>query len=294
MGTFPEYQDVLSHVDFKKVCVPFYMRKNTISQELPLHHHDFAELSFVLDGLGTEIINGQTHTLKPGTLSFLLPHHIHDFNCFPSSPVRLYCCMFDIQMLLGSSLDDELGGYLLRVGEGLPSYVDLNPLQAEQMKHILDELYAEFTGSEPGKNSLIRCKLVEALFLFIRAALAQLSQGRESSALTPKESKWDMIHFVHMHYGDDLNLSLLAQQFNVSIPRASRIFKTHVGKSFLEYLHTIRIRTASTLLSTTSMTVSEVSAEVGFESFRTFSRVFKEIMSMTPSEFRQSSQERLS
>jgi transcriptional regulator GlxA family with amidase domain len=70
------------------------------------------------------------------------------------------------------------------------------------------------------------------------------------------------------------------------MPYISRLFKDHVGQSFLTYLHGLRIKSAASLLISTEMPIADISTEVGFESYRTFLRVFREIRGQTPSDYR--------
>lgn len=285
MAHFPQYQDAVANI--QKGQLPFYILINTLNCNSPLHHHDFAEFSFVFEGRGTEIINGKKHAMQPGTASFLLPHHIHEIYSDPGTPIRLYCCMFDINILFGSPVDAELCGMLLRTGNDLPSYVDFPPQQAERVRRILDEIRSEYLGDAFGKNSLIRGKLMEALLLYIRAHRGAPPAGRGGIYADGKKDIWDIVQYVHLHYTDKLTLENVSRQFKVSVPYISRAFREHVGQSFLDYLHGLRIRSAASLLISTDMAISDIASEVGFESFRTFSRVFKELKRVTPSEYRQ-------
>ncbi|GIP41038.1 AraC family transcriptional regulator [Paenibacillus sp. J31TS4] len=287
MALYPVYQDALSHANIKRGQFPFYISINTIQPSVPLHHHDFVELSFVIEGSGTEIINGRKHPMKPGTVSFLLPHHIHEIYSDPGTPIKVFCCMFDISLLFGSSVDAELGSLLLKAGETLSSYVDLPPEQADTLRILCTQMLEEHRGDRVGKNSCIRAKLIEALLLYLRANRNGESAESAPSGPESRRAIWAIIQYVHTHYLDHMTLEDLSRRFGLSVPYLSRTFKEQVGQSFLAYLHALRIRRASSLLITTQMTVSEIATEVGFDSFRTFSRVFKELKGQTPSEYRQ-------
>jgi transcriptional regulator GlxA family with amidase domain len=76
--------------------------------------------------------------------------------------------------------------------------------------------------------------------------------------------------------------------YHKSSPYLSRIFKNHMGQSFQDYLNALRVNRACTLLVTSDITITDVAIESGFEHFRTFSRVFKEVKGLTPKEYRSS------
>ncbi|MFK7695442.1 AraC family transcriptional regulator [Paenibacillus sp. HJGM_3] len=285
MSTFPIYEDALQLRNVTEGMFPFYIGIHTIDS-YPVHHHEFAEIGLVFRGKGRMFINGVKHEFQPGTLFMLLPHQIHNFSNDTDSSLELVCCMFDIGILTDALLEPELSSLLLRIGDDLHPHLQLNEALFASAKSMIDELHREFQGHELGRNSIIRAKLVEVLLLFIRAH-AGISRPQKPLAPEKKKETWKLIQYVNTHYmEDELTLEHLAAMFQVSVPYISRSFKELVGQSFLSYVHALRIRRASSLLASTEMTVSDIAAEVGFESFRTFSRVFKELKGVTPSEFR--------
>lgn len=292
MTIFPVYQDALSIANLVKGRLPFFIREITILTKVRLHHHDFVELAFVYEGHGTETINGKPHLMQPGTVTLLLPHHVHQIQCSnPADPIRLYCCMFDISMLLGPEIDPEFGDLLFKTGEGLPSYNDLPSDKTSEMKQICEQMLKEYNGDLPGKNTYLRAKLTEAMLLFLRSHSNSEPDGRKKQKAKVQRNSWDMIQYVHANYANRLTVESLAERFNVSVSSVHRTFKQSLGQSFWNYLLALRIRRASGLLVATDMTVQQICVEVGFESFRTFSRVFKELTGTTPSGFRLSSRQ---
>lgn len=287
MTMIPEYQDVLSVANIRKGKLPIYVIDTQIHPRVSLHHHDFAEFLYVVDGHGTEIINGTTHELKPGTASFLLPHHIHEIRSRnPDAPVRLHICMFDISMLFGSPFDLELIGQLLRVGDALPSYVDFPPDRASKLRDIFQTILDEYVNQDFGKYCLIRNKLLEGLILFSREQRTMQPLDFDQQKLSRKLSQ--LIQYVHLHYTDRITLESLSERFHTSPPHISQSFKKFCGCNFLEYLHKLRIGSALSLLASTDMLVSDIATEVGFDSYRSFTRVFKKLKNMTPQQFRES------
>ncbi|MNI52474.1 Arabinose operon regulatory protein [compost metagenome] len=81
-------------------------------------------------------------------------------------------------------------------------------------------------------------------------------------------------------------MSDLAVHFHFSMSHLSELFKKYVGQNFVFFLHELRIRHALGLLKSTQMSVSEIAYDVGFGSYKTFSRVFRQMKQMTPMEFR--------
>lgn len=95
----------------------------------------------------------------------------------------------------------------------------------------------------------------------------------------------DIIKCIECNY-KTITLAELANKYNYTAPYVSRLITEVTGKSFSEILSDIKHNKALTLLSSTDMTVSEISEKLGYESNAYFHRKFKQIMNMTPLEYR--------
>ncbi|RKN84197.1 helix-turn-helix transcriptional regulator [Paenibacillus ginsengarvi] len=283
---FPEYQE---HIGGLQAAADgqhrFFINIGTVTLS-PLHHHDYAELSFFVEGTGTEHINGVTHRVEAGTASFLLPHHMHMLESDSGRTMSKYRCMFDLQLLFGEHEDPEFSRLVYGIGTTSPSFVQFGGAAAERMRQTLEQLHEEYAlPDSPGRRHMIRLKLSEAMLLFIRAGG---DTGKTSRECGPDETikLSPLLQYVHLHYSDKLTLEDLAQKFHYSVPHISRSFKEHTGKRFHEYVRQLRMESAITMLLHTNMSVTDIAAAAGFDSFRTFARAFRETNGQTASEFR--------
>lgn len=79
----------------------------------------------------------------------------------------------------------------------------------------------------------------------------------------------------------------LARELDISEARASRLVNICFGKSLPQVVNERRIRDSLQLLEQTDAQISVVADQVGFASLPTFNRVFRELMDLSPSEYRQ-------
>ncbi|MBP1993046.1 AraC family transcriptional regulator [Paenibacillus eucommiae] len=288
MTIIPEHIDVTINLDTQKGSLPFYIGVHDITDQTPLHHHDFVEFSFVIEGSGIESINGKKHTLRPGVASFLLPHHIHEIHSHTGQTVRKYCCMFDFHMLLGSSYDSDWCALLYEIGTQFPSYAEFTAAESQGLKETFHKLLVESTRPVPlpGRSGMIRSLLTEALLVFVRAVSTHKTMDNLVVIPDLQQPFWPIIQYLHVHYTSRLSRESLADHFGVSAPYISRIFKHYTGQSFLTYLHQLRIESAVNLLLSTNMPIVDISAETGFDSVRTFLRVFHNTKGLTPKAYR--------
>lgn len=208
MAIYPVYEDIASSHLIQKGDFPFYISIHPIKQ-FPSHHHEFVELSFVLQGQGVEWINGQRHLLRPGSLTLLLPHHIHRLEADEDTVLYSFCCMFDWRILSESGVDSEVGRLLWKSGETLPLYADLEPGVISQVEKLMEDMHIEYQGKQYGKASMIRAKLMEILVLLIRHhKQIQIDKSIEASPVQENQTMEDILHFLHLHFAEPITLDL--------------------------------------------------------------------------------------
>lgn len=89
-----------------------------------------------------------------------------------------------------------------------------------------------------------------------------------------------------VEFDADLSLDALAQQGFYSKSHLIAIFEEVTGTTPHHFLSSLRIEKAKELLLTTSASVTEISLQIGYNSFGTFSRIFAGYVGISPSEFR--------
>ena len=98
-----------------------------------------------------------------------------------------------------------------------------------------------------------------------------------------------IISYIDARYGDpDLSLALLADQFDISQPYLSSLFKQTHGINLSTYIENIRIEKAKDFLKTTDLTINKISEMVGYGSTNSFCRAFKRVTGISTSEYRKS------
>lgn len=117
------------------------------------------------------------------------------------------------------------------------------------------------------------------------AIAAVQNQFQDSSAETYALYK-KTLEYVKDNYSNGMmNVSSVADNFDISIAYLSRIFKKYHGMNISEYITKYRLDRAKELLVEGRM-VGDVAQECGFGSLRTFLRVFKTVEGVTPGQYK--------
>jgi two-component system response regulator YesN len=92
--------------------------------------------------------------------------------------------------------------------------------------------------------------------------------------------------FIDSNYKDDISLNEISKYVSVSPQYFSTIFKEELGMNFVEYLRGKRVDVAKELLKTKKYSVKEICYEVGYNDPNYFSRLFKKIVGVSPTEYK--------
>lgn len=95
-----------------------------------------------------------------------------------------------------------------------------------------------------------------------------------------------IMRYMQEHLSEEISLSVLAEVFHLNAQYISQLFKNEIGVGFLAYLTNIRIEKAKKLLLSTSLSVTEISENIGYSDYRVFTKVFKKTEGITPTQFR--------
>jgi AraC family transcriptional regulator len=92
--------------------------------------------------------------------------------------------------------------------------------------------------------------------------------------------------FIEEHLDEDLPLDRLARVAHFSVHHFHRIFKALVGEGVSEHTRRLRLESAAVLLKSSTRSVLEVALESGYGTHEAFTRAFRQLFGVSPSEFR--------
>jgi AraC-like DNA-binding protein len=162
-------------------------------------------------------------------------------------------------------------------------YVTENQLLLKQVTQLMLE---ELNNERPGSSVMLK-SLSEIMFInIIRAYLEQAAPdtGFLSALNDPRISK--ALKLMQDLPQNDWTLESLASEIGMSRSVFFNQFKKLVHETPLSYLTNWRIRQAQRLLMTDNSNISEIAANVGYQSESAFNRIFKSKTGQTPAMYR--------
>lgn len=105
----------------------------------------------------------------------------------------------------------------------------------------------------------------------------------QKSHTYPKPLK-KALSYIAENYNQQLQLTSIADECSVTGSYLSRLFSEHLDMKFIDYLNRYRVNQAVLLLRGTELSIKEVSFKVGYQDPNYFSRIFRKIMGISPSD----------
>ncbi|WP_245600139.1 helix-turn-helix domain-containing protein [Paenibacillus harenae] len=93
--------------------------------------------------------------------------------------------------------------------------------------------------------------------------------------------------YIETNYtNSELSLDYLSDKFQLNAKYLSKMFKEEFGENFVDFLIGLRISSAKKMLSETQKPMQTISSEVGYYNYNSFNRAFKNVVGLSPRDFR--------
>lgn len=264
---------------------PFYQIGHKMIQiavarnmDFPEHLHDHTEIIFVLENELEVNINGARALLSAGDCAVIFPQQVHSYRS-PAANTA-YLLIFDNSMA---------GSFL----HAIKKYRPLNPFLGADMlladvKLAFDRLSALVpeNNTDFGKEAEDRKTLAAAWIQLLLAQLMPLLQLEKNKKPESMDLTFRLVAYMMEHFQEPLTLKLLAKELNVNKYYLSHTFSSSLRMDFRQYLNRIRLEYAMQTIRSDDRPLTEIWMEAGFNSQRTFNRVFRDVTGMTPLEYR--------
>ena len=108
----------------------------------------------------------------------------------------------------------------------------------------------------------------------------------DKNAIGSDDLIYSSVAYVAKNYGSQITLEKMANDLGVSKYILSRMFAKTFHCNFSKYVNGVRLNNAVTELENSQDSITNICLNCGFESQRTFNRVFKDRYKLTPREYR--------
>jgi len=246
-----------------------------------VHHHDFYEMYFLLDGNVSYWVNGEIYNLKPGDILLINPMVLHRPTDNKNRVCERMVLWLEKQYLEGLSVSFPLNKCFIKDANVLHPSASMRAELIDKLSLIIKENKNKEMGGSLYADALLMQFLVEINRLSIK-------QSRNEKIIKePKELISSVLEYINENYSKDITLDDIASSFYVSKYYLSHEFSNSVGTGIYRYIILKRLLEAKRLLLSGAQS-KEACEKCGFKDYANFFRAFKAEYGISPKEFRDS------
>ena len=172
-------------------------------------------------------------------------------------------------------------------GDVPPEPMDLQPNLFTRISDRLN-LFDEIMNTLDNGFSIENLRYMSGLLVFFLSSIRYVNQYRQFSSEKVDGTNVieTTVHFMQENLSRRMSLQEMASYAGYSVSHFSAVFRQHTGLSPITYFNQLRIRKACDLLTSSDMTVTQISHRLGIDDPYYFSRLFSDVMGVSPREYR--------
>lgn len=261
----------------------------------PYHWHDEIEIIYVFKGSVNFVIGTQIEEIRERDILIVKSGEVHrSFN-------GIDCEYIIIEF--GHYLDNDIFRTQTLIYPGMPAVLRLsdtkengvlaeNSESVKQMYLEIEELilliHKEYQQKGRAWDFMIKSALYKIVALLDREFSKMVKvQENKNIIHSYNEILHEVFRYIDNNYNKKITIDDVARVANFSKHYFNKFFKKATNKTFARYVNDVRLEKAQTLLKGSNRSITEIAFDVGFNSLKTFNRIFKERIGCTPSEYRQ-------
>ena len=280
-------QDILTIRDVYSIHYFEYM----CDFSFPGESHDFWEFLCVDKGEVNVIAGDKFHVLKKGEIIFHKPNEFHNVKSNGLIAPNLVVISFSCSSPAMSFFEEKI----LQISE--PERLLLGQI-IQEAKHVfegrMDDPYQEelIKAENPGfaGEQLISLYLEQLLIQLIRRYMVRTPSPNPPIVKSIKQKAdgelfAQVLKYMETHVCETLTIDQICKSNSVGRSQLQKLFRTRSGYGAIEYFSRMKVDLAKQMIRENHYNFTQIADALGFSSIHYFSRQFKQITGMTPSEY---------
>ena len=241
--------------------------KEYTNDECVFQFHSQIELYFVEDGEMEFFVNNHRRVLKKGEMSVALSYDTHAYKTpeYSRSSVLIIPTYMCENFIVATKHKRASNPFIC------------DAKTVEKIKECISELKSDGINElrQQGYIYVILGIIMENIFF----------ENSDTSLDTQLSSR--ILFYINENFKNDISLTSITEEFGYNRSYVSRYFKSCFNIGINQYLTSIRLKNALMLMNERRHSFTHCALESGFNSMRTFYRVFEKEFNCSPKEYMQ-------
>ena len=248
--------------------------------------HDFWEFIYVDKGSVDICMDDKQLTLRKGDIAFHKPNEFHKVSTYGHTAPNLVVISFESQ----SPLMDFFQCQILKTDAKERALLADMLIEARKIfsSPLNDPYLNEMVKKENvpiGTEQLLKILLEQ----FLIHLLQRYSTGETQEQISISQNTAEIFNRVTSYMEENIDKQLTIEQIcwdnMIGRTKLQKIFHAEVGIGIIDYFSKLKISTAKHMIRDGKLNFSQISEQLGYSSIHYFSRQFKKITGMSPSEY---------
>ena len=267
---------------------PISVERRDPQEPFGLHSHEFAEIVIITAGRGKHVTGKESYPLSAGDAFVVGGARQHDYHslerlCLVNilfQPDKLNMRTYDLRTLPGYHALFTLEP-AWRQRHQFNGRLRLTTQELSLVMGLVDTLDEELRTRSAGFKFMATASFMQIVGYLSRCfALAKHPDSRALLRIG------EAIGHLEENFKEPVDLDRLAKITHMSKRNFMRSFHAAMGNSPISYLIQLRLNRAASLLRQSQLNITEIAFEVGFSDSNYFTRQFRGLHGVTPSEYR--------
>ncbi|SHH57592.1 AraC family transcriptional regulator [Clostridium grantii] len=247
----------------KNFCSPDWAENNCV--------YGYNKFYYFLQGEGVLIINGDKFIPKPEELYLIPANTIHSYYHNPNNPIEKYWCHFNLVLNKEKKFIYSKESTKCKISK-------------EKITPLLDKLVSLDFSTNPLDTLTEKAGLLEILKIFLDNV-----DMKKILPSTFDEFENTINTYIKNNITKDITLTNLADIVHLHPNYFIKYFKKHFSTTPIEYVNSMKLQMATyILINEPDKSISNIAMDLGFNDYRYFSRLFKKMYGITPSNYKNS------
>jgi AraC family transcriptional activator of pobA len=253
-----------------------------IGNQIPPHRWSYYRVGLITKGGADYTVGIYKFKAYENTL-VLIPPRVVTSSSNWAEDTKGFFVLFNLEFFLQSHFPHRYLDNKKILQPSIRPYIHLTPQQADEVMEIFQTIVVEKEGANSHKNELIALKIIELLILSERL-YSELDDFEDNHITLEIVKKFSSL--VESNFMEERSVSFYASALNIHPNYLNALIKSQTGLTAKESIQSRLLLESKYLLNSTSLSIKEISNELGFKDPNYFTVFFKRIEGIPPVAYR--------